>query len=738
MINLKKTKRSLTLLLTSTLLVAILSNVGSPQKALASTTVRVDPNMQYQTLEGWGANLAWWGNTIGKWPEAQRNEVADLLFSENGLGINVLRFNIGGGENPTHDHMNSGSFVNAEMEGYQPSPGVWNWNGDTGEQEMLRLAQERGVTIFEAFANSAPYWMTLSGCSAGNTLSLPNFNTSYKTDYVNYLLEVTKHFKDTMGVNFRTLSPFNEPDGFWMQGRPQEGMIVEPWVQKDILNELKSRIDATQPGLQITANDSWSMDNLDDHYNQYDTNAKNAVSQLNVHAYSGSDRIGVRELAKKDKKRLWMSEYGTGSGTDLNAISNGLTLTDTMIKDLREMKPQAWVYWQPVENSEQRGDAWGFLQAHYLDNTYQYNITKQYYTYGQFSKFIKPGYKLIDIGDNNSIAAYDKDSMNLVIVAMNNTSSDISNSYDLTRFDSLSPSAKVYRTSATENIEEKSDLTVNNKSLNATLPANSVTTFVIPNTNFTPKGTLQTLNNFNYTGDFLNGAKDSYAELSFFGTSIELNGTKSPDSGIAAISVDGGAETYVNLYSSSTKNNTYLYSPSNLPLGNHTIKVRTTGDKSTFSQGSMIHLSSGTAVTNAENKIVILNNESRTIQDVKVAVEYYINGSKHYDYESTGVWNDTKELSLFTEGAHYDGTQWLGDLLTNSGNLPGDKKIEITQLDYNVPISSMRVYVDFWINGARHHDYEDIGAFNGTITLKLDGNGGSFNGTQWNGDFLRK
>ncbi|MDZ7547966.1 glycoside hydrolase, partial [Clostridium perfringens] len=120
--------------------------------------------MQYQTLEGFGVNLAWWGNTIGKWPEDKRNEIADLLFSEDGLGINVLRFNIGGGDDPGHNHMNSGSFVNAEMEGYQPSPGVWNWDGDAGEREMLRLAKERGVNIFEAFANSAPYWMTKSGC----------------------------------------------------------------------------------------------------------------------------------------------------------------------------------------------------------------------------------------------------------------------------------------------------------------------------------------------------------------------------------------------------------------------------------------------------------------------------------------------------------------------------------------------------------------------------------------------
>lgn len=734
----KKSKLSVSLLLSATLLTSLCTNITLSKKAQAATTIRVDPNMQYQTLEGFGANLAWWGNTIGKWPEDKRNEIADLLFSQDGLGINVLRFNIGGGDDPSHNHMNSGSFVNAEMEGYQPSPGVWNWNGDIGEREMLRLAKERGVNIFEAFANSAPYWMTKSGCSAGNTLSLPNFNTKYENDFADYLLAVTEHLKDTIGINFRTIEPFNEPDGFWMAGRPQEGMIVEPWVQKDIINVLKAKIDATQAGIEITANDSWSMDKLADHVNHYDSNAKNAISQFNVHSYSGSDRIGVREYAKTNNKRLWMSEYGTGSGTDLNAISNGLTLANTMISDLRDMKPDAWVYWQPVENIEQRSDSWGFIQARYLDTTYQYTITKQYYTFGQFSKFIKAGYRLIDIDDKNSIAAYDKDSENLVIVAMNNTSNDISNSYNLTNFDSLSEVSNVFRTSSTENIQRKDDISITDKCLNAVLPANSITTFVIPNSNFTPKGTLETINDINYTGDFINGEVNSSAEISFFGTNIELYAKKSPTSGIAAISVDGGPEKYIDLYSSSSKDSTYIYSPSNLSLGNHKIKVRTTGDKNSFSQGTSLQVDYGTAINYTPNKIVILDNDTREISDVKVAVEFYIDDAKHYDYENTGVWDNTKELSLFTEGGKYDGTQWLGDYLANSGSISGDKKIEITQLDYNRPISSARVYVDFWINGERHHDYEDIGPFNGTITLKLNGTGGRYNGTQWVGDFLKK
>ncbi|WP_322390039.1 hypothetical protein, partial [Clostridium perfringens] len=70
--------------------------------------------------------------------------------------------------------------------------------------------------------------------------------------------------------------------------------------------------------------------------------------------------------------------------------------------------------------------------------------------------------------------------------------------------------------------------------------------------------------------------------------------------------------------------------------------------------------------------------------------------------------------------------------------ISGDKIIEITLLDFIRPISKARVYVDFWIKGDRHHDYEAIGAFNGTISLKLNGTGGRYNGTQWVGECLKK
>jgi len=46
----------------------------------------------------------------------------------SGLGYNVFRYNIGGGENPAHDHMRE----YGDMPGFQPSAGTWDWNAATG------------------------------------------------------------------------------------------------------------------------------------------------------------------------------------------------------------------------------------------------------------------------------------------------------------------------------------------------------------------------------------------------------------------------------------------------------------------------------------------------------------------------------------------------------------------------------------------------------------------------------
>ena len=41
--------------------------------------------------------------------------------------------------------------------------GHGNWEADAAQRWMLLAARDRGATLFEAFSNSPPYWMTVSG-----------------------------------------------------------------------------------------------------------------------------------------------------------------------------------------------------------------------------------------------------------------------------------------------------------------------------------------------------------------------------------------------------------------------------------------------------------------------------------------------------------------------------------------------------------------------------------------------
>lgn len=56
-------------------------------------------------FEGWGTSFCWWPNRIGYLDELSE-QAAKLFFDpKEGLGLNIIRYNIGGGDDPTHHHI---------------------------------------------------------------------------------------------------------------------------------------------------------------------------------------------------------------------------------------------------------------------------------------------------------------------------------------------------------------------------------------------------------------------------------------------------------------------------------------------------------------------------------------------------------------------------------------------------------------------------------------------------------
>jgi hypothetical protein len=98
-------------------------------------------------------------------------------------------------------------------------------------------------------------------------------------------------------------------------------------------------------------------------------------------------------------------------------------MAQEIIHDVKELQPNAWAYWQPVEPDVPEY-GWGLINANYIDTHDQMSteetplvrVNRKFYVYGQFTRYLRPGYQLIGIDDPNSIAAYDRGSSKLVVV----------------------------------------------------------------------------------------------------------------------------------------------------------------------------------------------------------------------------------------------------------------------------------------------------------------------------------
>jgi len=577
-------------------------------ESMAMEQVVVDPAAQYQTMEGWGTSLCWWATIVGGWEAHKREAVADLLFHpEKGLGLNVVRYNIGGGDAPGHKHHRPGGAV----PGYKPTrDGPYDWATDANQRWMLQAALARGATLTEAFANSPPWWMTVSGCTSGaKNPKQGNLRADCHDAFAAYLADVAAHFRDAWGVTFRTIEPFNEPMAdWWKAGKSQEGCRIELKDQVAVVKALHKALEARGLTTQISAMDCHSVGRVPWEWRAYDAEARALVAQLNTHGYSGGDTAVARCLASRDGKRLWMSEFDMGSnrkggpGHDHEHMAPALDLAAAIVRDLRDLQPAAWVFWQAVEN-EQFCIWWkfnyGLLHANFTQGTEAWHVTKKYHAMAQFTRFVRPGFQMVGIGASDAVAFVHWRTGRLVIVAFHRGEGPRERHYDLSAFGAVGKAVAVHRTADGENRKRLPDLAATDEGFTATEAAHSITTYVLDGVSYDGPVKLndtvqQGSNRFEFVGEWAfkggepraftrdnhwSARTDEHYLVRFRGTRIRLYAAQDPNHGIAAVSLDGGAETLVDLYAPQRRDQALIYSSPTLPRGDHVLRVRVTGRK---------------------------------------------------------------------------------------------------------------------------------------------------------------
>lgn len=458
-------------------------------------------------FEGWGTSLCWWANRIGG-SEILTNKCAELFFSENGLNLNIMRYNIGGGDNPTHNHINR---TDSEM------PGWWKYdskikkfrfnpNTDKNQLNVLKAAYSKAGkdAYVEAFSNSPPYFMTRTGCSSGSKSGKgDNIKVTAIPSFANYLTDVCKYIQNNLGIQIKSLAPMNEPfSDFWKaNSQKQEGCPVSPgFMQSKIIKSTAAELRKKElQNIILTASDETNTNRQFISTLLMSKSALCEVGRLSTHTYGkATGQIGT--LSGKLNKNLWMSEsdWSGCSGKNSDEMGPALWLSEKIIEDINTLSASAWVIWQIIasyisKEPDPKGRydmpalpdiTKGFWGTAFSDiDTEEIYLTQKYFSFGQFTKFIRPGMTIIHTDNSFSLAAYDKETDKFVIVAVNSDENDKYVCFDFADKEIKGKTISTVRTSGNitdgEHWNELSPSVADKNLLEVSLKKHSVTTFII-------------------------------------------------------------------------------------------------------------------------------------------------------------------------------------------------------------------------------------------------------------------
>ncbi|WP_281369145.1 glycoside hydrolase [Phytohabitans rumicis] len=450
-------------------------------------------------MDNIGASGAWWPNDLVNFAPSVQQNVANLLFSGSGLALSAYRYNIGGG----------GTAVTTPARApqtFRTSSGAYDWNRDPGGRLFLQYAAQAGVPDLIGFVNSAPSVWTSNGQSCGGTLVSGSTQA-----YATYLADIAAHF-DGLGQHLDYLSPMNEPTNSF-SGCGQEGMLVPVAQRDDVVRTVGATLASRGLTTAISADESSAVSGFNSEVPQWIGQSGTAqyVSNLAHHTYDNPNdaaRTAAMNVGRTNGKKTWASEIccftGIGGGWAQGydpTITGGLAISEKIFRDFSVTYDSAFHWWvalasgigcdpvaspgcQNSANSSGWSDGLIYYDPNYASNGNQsLYLTKRYYALGQYSKFVRPGavrYNVTGAPSGVQVSAFDHNGQwTLVVNNVNTASTSLTVHFNAK---SNVSAGSAYRTSATENWASVAGPTVSGSTVSATLPARSITTYVLNQT----------------------------------------------------------------------------------------------------------------------------------------------------------------------------------------------------------------------------------------------------------------
>ena len=370
--------------------------------------ITIDSAVKYQKYDGIGASGAWWAQIVGGWKnkdengEEIRNVISRLLYSKTyGIGMDIYRYNIGGGS----AHSGNGNYSDfaRRTESFGNGEGKYDFTRDKNAVYMMKQAVKDGAREVILFVNSPIEQLTKNGWAhlKKNQLFRTNLAKNNYSNFAKYCLDVTEHFVDE-GLPIKYLSPINEP--FWIWAGGQEGCHYSPRQAGKVMlcfaKEMKNRSKLSTVRLSGVENGDirWFNKSYTRNLIKY-SEVRNLIDSVDLHSYFlhqplpfFNDRIKFLNRYRKwmDKHYpdmpIKMSEWTHMVGGKNPNMDSALETVKVMIEDFTLLNVTSWQHWLACSHYDYHD---GLI---YLDiENKSYETTKRLYATGNFSKYIPIG-----------------------------------------------------------------------------------------------------------------------------------------------------------------------------------------------------------------------------------------------------------------------------------------------------------------------------------------------------------
>jgi len=413
------------------LLIAGESGASPLERGATPIQFTVHPETTYQTIQGFGAGFNGIAEDLVNTIRSEYQAKAyDLLYGESGVQLNIIRLTVSPAANPILNEPHHG----------------WDWAHDEGTQQELAairpiLKMHSGkaalldpkLILYAVPFTPPPYWK--AGASPQNPLSGGSLKPENYQAYAEYLTSFLLYFHE-QGADIDVLSIQNEPG-------MASGWASCVWTGEEMHKFLKVlapmvRAHGLATKIMLSEGTNWTgawehlMPSLSD------PATAEFAEVLASHSYEipksadpfvdpGRDKF--RQAWEETGKPVWMSEMSLMQPRqeDDPSINAALKIARYIHLDMTQARASAWIYCFAIfktypfpKQPQQQIGSMGVLSPSDQSEG-RLVVPKRLWAIANYSRFARPGWKLMDIeGPNYEHTGFvSSDGKSFAIVAVN-------------------------------------------------------------------------------------------------------------------------------------------------------------------------------------------------------------------------------------------------------------------------------------------------------------------------------